>query len=74
MTESELLALRAKAHARLSDALGSTPLPSYKIDGREFKWNEYIKTLQELIKNIDEQLAGLPAQEITVYLDPALEE
>jgi hypothetical protein len=32
------------------------PKPSYNIDGQEFKWNEYLKQLNETLKNINNEL------------------
>lgn len=71
--EATLLALKEKILARLSDALGSTPLPSYTIDGRSFDWNGYIRELRQMLIAIDEQLKNLPCEEVTIYLDPSID-
>lgn len=74
--EDDLITLRERIVARLNDALGDDdvgPLPSYEIDGRKFDWNGYIRQLRAMLKDVDEQLAAVPGEEITVYIDPAVE-
>jgi len=66
---NELVALKTKLIARLSDALGDSPLPTYTIDGRKFEWNDYIKELRIMLNNINEQLQCYPVEEISVYLE-----
>lgn len=45
----------------------ASPKPSYSIDGQSFSWNEYLKTLLEQVKALDEIIAGMqgPTFEIT---------
>lgn len=45
----------------------ASPKPSYSIDGQSFSWNEYLKTLTDQVKALDEIIAGMqgPTFEIT---------
>lgn len=69
----DLIALRDKIVARMSDALGDSPLPSYEIDGRRFDWNGYMYRLRQMLTQVNEELANVPAEEETIYLDPMYE-
>lgn len=40
----------------------ASPKPSYSIDGQSFSWNEYLKTLLEQVKALDEVIAGSQGQ------------
>jgi hypothetical protein len=69
----DLIALRDRIVARMYDALGESPLPSYEIDGRRFDWNGYMYRLRQMLAQVNEEIASVPAEEETIYLDPMYE-
>jgi len=51
----------------------ATARPSYTIGERTIHWNEYLRELRLLLKDIDEQIARVsPAVEEAVYDDPLM--
>jgi len=65
MTEAEILLILANAQNRLNECLVSKK-PSYKVGEYNVNWNQYIRALNNIIKDMQELLNSQPSEEITL--------
>ena len=55
-TDAENIAtIKSNTLATIAQVTAS-PKPSYNVDGREYKWSEYLKELRETVAWCDQQL------------------
>jgi hypothetical protein len=59
----QLIAIKSQALAVILE-ITSRPKPSYKIDGQNILWTEYLAQLQQTVRWCDEQIAAIQPREI----------
>lgn len=52
------------------EQITASPKPSYSIDGQRFSWGEYLKQLNEALRDINSQIAQMDEGELTSYMVP----
>ncbi len=69
-SEAELLTEKANLETELAK-LTSNPKPTYRLGDLTMDWNAYYDRLMKRLQQVKEELSSLPAEEITLYDDPA---
>lgn len=66
MTQAELETMEANYQTAINNLLAN-PKPNYKVGEHSYSWGSYLDILQKGLKNIQEQLANVPVEEITLW-------
>lgn len=63
-TDAENIATIKSQTLAIIAEITASPQPSYNVDGREWKWSEYLKELRETVAWCDAQLNAAAPYEI----------